>query len=52
MHCGLHRDQQLECLVRYRTSGHRRCRNADECVYEDSAIVVIVIQHRHIGWMM
>jgi hypothetical protein len=52
MHCGFHRDHQLECLVWYRAGGHRRCRDADECVYEDSAIVVIVIQHWHIGWMM
>ena len=51
MRGGFRRDQQLECLVRYRAGGHRRCCNADECVYEDSAVVVIVIQHWHIGWM-
>ena len=52
MHCGFRRDRQLECLVRYGTSGHRRCCNADECVYEDSAVLVIVIQHWHIGRVM
>jgi hypothetical protein len=52
MRGGFGRYQQLECLVRYRTSGHRRCCNADECVYEDSAVVVIVIQHWHIRRMM
>jgi len=52
MHCGFRRDRQLECLVRYCTSRHRRCCNADECVYEDSAVVVIVIQNWHIGRMM
>jgi hypothetical protein len=52
MRGGFRRDPQLECLVRYRTSGHRRCCNADERAYEDSAVVVIVIQHWHIGRMM
>jgi hypothetical protein len=47
MHCGFRRDQQLECLVRYRTGGNHRYRNADECVYEDSAIVVFAIEHWH-----
>ena len=52
MRGGFRRDQQLECLVRYRAGGHRRRCNADERAYEDSAVVVIVIQHWHIGRMM
>lgn len=48
MHCGFCRDGQLECLVRCCTGGQRRCCNADECVYEDSSIVVIVIEHRSV----
>jgi hypothetical protein len=38
--------------VRYRAGGHRRCCNADERAYENSAVVVIVIQHWHIGRLM
>jgi hypothetical protein len=52
MHCRFRRDRQLECLVRYRADGHRRCCNADERAYEDSAVVVIVIQDWYIGQMM
>ena len=52
MHCGYCRDRQLECLVRYRASGQRRCCNADERAYEHSAVLVIVIQHWHIRRMM
>jgi len=52
MHCGFRRDRELECLVRCGANGQRRCCNTDECVYEDCAIVVVVIQHRHISRMM
>jgi hypothetical protein len=52
MHCGFRRDHQLECLVRYRAGGHRRWRDADECVYEDSAIVVVVIEYWHASGVM
>jgi hypothetical protein len=52
MHRGFRRDGKLECLVSDRGSGqHRRC-NADECVYKDSSIVVVIIQHRHAGGVM
>ena len=47
VHCCFRRDWRLECLLRYRTTGQRRSGNADEGVYEDSSIVVIVIEHRN-----
>jgi hypothetical protein len=47
MHRGFRRSRQLECLVSCRTRGQRRCRNADERVYEDRSVVVVVIEHWH-----
>jgi hypothetical protein len=38
--------------VSYRTSGQRRWCNADEYVYEDSSIVVVVIEHWHVSGVM
>lgn len=52
MSCGFRRDRQLEHLVSYRTSGqHRRC-HTNECIYEDSSIVVAGIQRWHTSRMM
>ena len=51
-HYGFGRNRQLECLVSCRTSGQRRWCNADECVYEDSSIVVVVIEHWHASGVM
>jgi hypothetical protein len=48
VHRGFRKSRQLECLVSYRPGGQRRCCNADECVYEDSSIVVVVIEHRSV----
>ena len=51
-HHGFRGNRQLECLVSCRTSGQRRGCNADECVYEDSSIVVVIIEHWHASRVM